>query len=69
MSMQYIRNYYRVPAKRGARIVYREFGPRKEGVIVGSCDQYLRVRFDDNPGLIETVHPTSGVTYVDGSAA
>jgi hypothetical protein len=64
MSMAYIRRYYGVPAKRGARIHYWEFGADRKGTIVGSRDQYLRVRFDDEPNRIDTVHATSGVEYL-----
>lgn len=65
MSLDYIRKTYGVPAKRGARI---RFTPSKhettEGVIVGARDQYLRVRFDNSPTRIATLHPTWEVTYL-----
>jgi hypothetical protein len=73
MSMKYIRQYYGVPAKRGARIEYSGdetskfiqgflFQPKK-GTIVGAQDQYLRVRFDGST-RIETVHATWKVKYL-----
>lgn len=59
--MAYIRDYYKVPAKRGARIRFRD---AYDGVIVGSRGQYLRVRFDWEPLTIQTLHPTWCVTYL-----
>lgn len=59
MSMDYIRSYYGVPAKRGALIMFNG----KVGSIVGSRGQYLRVRFDGKrfPAVI---HPTWEVRYL-----
>ncbi|MQB00525.1 MAG: hypothetical protein GEU78_09580 [Actinobacteria bacterium] len=69
MSMQYIRDYYKVPAKRGGRILYTYggelIGQPGEGTIVGAKDQYLRVRFDSDPSRIYTLHPTWSVEYLD----
>lgn len=72
MSMKYIRDYYKVPAKRGARIEFDDemskfllgflYKP-KRGTIVGSKHGYLRVRFD-NQKHITTLHPTWKVTYL-----
>jgi hypothetical protein len=63
--MFFIRERYGVPAKRGARIRFsppsRWFG---EGTIVASAGQYLRVRFDGAPWMIQTVHPTWCVEYL-----
>lgn len=64
MSMAYIRDHYDVPAKRGARIRFQPYRDAYDGVIVGSCGQYLRVRFDGEPLTIQTLHPTWGVTYL-----
>jgi hypothetical protein len=64
--MAYIRDYYKVPAKRGIRIAFTWQGTRM-GTVVGSADQYLRVRFDDNPKLVETLHPTWEVQYLPNS--
>lgn len=63
--MQYIRDYYGVPAKRGARIFFLWRG-RRAGTIVGSRNQYLRVRFDDKPKRVETLHATWEVEYATG---
>lgn len=76
MSMKYIRDYYKVPAKRGARIEFEDdvyafiYGfladPKKQwrkGTIVGSSGQYLRVRFDGE-NIIKKVHPTWKLKYL-----
>lgn len=72
MSMQYIRDNYRVPAKRGARIEYTDstalfimgflYQPRR-GTIVAAKGQYIRVRFD-NETIIRTLHPKCNVRYL-----
>lgn len=60
--MKYIRDHYRVPAKRGGRIRFTGgMSGAVEGVIVGSRGQYLRVRFGDD---IATLHPTWEVEYL-----
>ncbi|NKZ84480.1 hypothetical protein GS982_19970 [Rhodococcus hoagii] len=68
MTLAYIRAAYAVPAKRGGRITFDEPTRSKHvpraGTIVAAADQYLRVRFDDEPGRIHTLHPTWGVTYL-----
>jgi hypothetical protein len=58
--MAYIRDYYGVPAKRGARITFCA----RTGTVVGSRGQYLRVRLDDSEAEITTVHPTWEVQYL-----
>jgi len=42
MSLEYIRNYYDVPAKKGMRVTYRSIA----GVITGSSGPHVRVRLD-----------------------
>lgn len=59
MSMKYIRDYYRVPAKRGARVTV----DGKAGVITGSRDAYILVRFDGDKAA-RPCHPTWEVTYI-----
>jgi len=66
VSMDYIRRTYGVPAKRGARIEFRDHNGRwHKGVIVASRGMYLRARM---PTLgardIVTLHPTSDVRYL-----
>jgi hypothetical protein len=66
MSLPYIRDAYRVPARRGARIRYTGEPKPREGVIVGAQDAHLRVRFDDSQHLnqIDSLHPTWEVQYL-----
>lgn len=63
MSMEYIRNFYSVPAKRGGRIRFTGWSTPREGKIVGSRQQYLLVRFD-HLKRPQTLHPTWEVTYL-----
>ncbi|KTC71467.1 hypothetical protein Lqui_2124 [Legionella quinlivanii] len=42
MSMQYIRRYYKVPAKRGQKVIANG----QLGVITGSRGAYLRIRLE-----------------------
>jgi len=67
MSLLYIRNYYRVPAKRGAMIKFRG----EPWVIVGSDRQYLRARpVDTPPGhYTSTLHPTWEIEYEETADA
>jgi hypothetical protein len=58
MSASYVRDYYRVPAKRGMRVTV----DGKPGVIVSFPDQYLGVRFDGEKRTIRC-HPTWRVNY------
>ena len=71
MSMAYIREHYKVPAKRGARIRWTWHRLRVEhkdtGTIVGSRGQYLRVRFDGSPEVL-SLHPTWEIEYLDGAS-
>ncbi len=64
MSMESIRECYGVPAKRGARIVYSGDGCPALGTVVASRGHYLRVRFDDAPNPIATLHPTWEVEWL-----
>ena len=67
MSMEYIRRTYGVPAKRGARVVYRgnPHAGKLTGTIVGSDRQYIRVRFDGNPkNWVCSYHPTWEMQYL-----
>lgn len=66
MSLNYIRNFYGVPAFRGREIVYTggSNGQQRKGKILGSSGPYIRVRFDGElrPLLL---HPTWEVAYLD----
>lgn len=66
MSMQYVRSYYGVPAKRGGRVTYLGRPGR-----ITSADHRLRVRLDGDT-FSSIIHPTEdGLVYVtdreDGS--
>lgn len=58
--MDYIRKFYGVPAKRGARVCY---GASGYGIIVGSQGAYLRIRMDGET-QIKSYHPTYLLTYL-----
>lgn len=65
MSAKYVRDYYRVPAKKGGRIRFSWSGwhGTPEGTIMSFPGQYLRVRMDD--GSVFLLHPTWMVEYLD----
>jgi len=58
MSAQYVRTTYKVPAKRGMRIVVDGQAAR----IVGFAGARLRIRIDGQPGIY-FAHPTWRVAY------
>jgi len=59
-GLQYIRDYYKVPAVKGRRVIV--YG--KPGVIVGSSGPHLLVNFDeDKSTLFKPCHPTAEVQY------
>jgi hypothetical protein len=66
VSMQYIRDTYGVPAKRGAKVRYTGDGGTRVGTIVASDGAYIRVRFPQ-AGIV-SLHPTWKVEYLDESA-
>ena len=64
MSLEYIRSYYRVPAKRFARVEYTGGpGPPRQGKITGARGARLLIRFDDD-GKTYVFHPTWEITYL-----
>lgn len=60
MGAEYVRSYYKVPAKRGMRVHV----DNKPGMITGYRGQYILVRFDD-PHVkgVWPCHPTWMITY------
>ena len=62
--MKYIRDYYGVPAKRGARIRYTGSPEPISGTVVAARDARLHVRLD---GIkhIARLHPTWEVEYLE----
>ncbi len=64
-DFDYIQSYYRVPAKKGARIEYTDRGVTKPGKIVGARGQYIRIHFDGEAKPVNGVfHPTDGIKYL-----
>lgn len=62
---EYIRNYYRVAAFKGARVEIEVAGKLCTGSIVGADGQYIRIRFDGDAKVFPGVfHPTDGVKYL-----
>lgn len=64
MSMEYIRSYYRVPAKRGGRVEYTgDKSNVRQGVITGSRGARLLIRFNDD-NCTYVFHPTWEIRYL-----
>jgi hypothetical protein len=63
MSLEYIRMYYGVQAKRGDRVEYTGDGTPKLGTISGARGAHLRIRLDGErrTGLY---HPTWEIRYL-----
>ena len=62
-NCEYVREYYKVPAEIGRRILFDE----RPGIIAEDRGNYIGVNFDkDKPGVILNVHPTDeNLTYLD----
>lgn len=58
-SLEYIKQYYGVDAKRGQRVI--AYG--KPGVITGADGQYIRIRLDGQKHS-DNYHPTDGIEYL-----
>lgn len=55
MSMKYIRDYYKVPAKRGGRVLVNGWGGR----IISAVGSYLKIRLDKQlSSYANLYHPT-----------
>ena len=59
MSLNYIREFYNVPAKRGMSVLVQG----KKGIIVGARHQYLRIRIEGEK-KIGSYHPTWEIEYL-----
>lgn len=60
MSLEYIRNYYKVPAEVGRRVV--AYG--KPGIIMSAINAYIGVVLDDDPKRSPRPHhPTDQIVY------
>ncbi len=68
MSLAYIRDTYKVPAKRGARVEYTWPKPARMGTIISGRGAKLRIRLDgdSHTGLY---HPTWELRYLAAPTA
>lgn len=64
MTMQYVRDYYGVPAKRGGRVVYTGSLEPKHGVITSARGAKLMIHME---GLkhARPYHPTWEMQYLE----
>lgn len=60
-SFGYVRAYYGVPAKRGARVLYAG----RPGVITRGAGAHIRIRLDGEKHS-RPYHPTWRIDYLDG---
>lgn len=65
MTMEYIRRYYGVPAKRGGRVRFKG----RPGRIVSADEQYLNIQFDDRDDVLGPYHPTWEMVYEDSKGS
>jgi hypothetical protein len=68
MSLEYIRDYYKVPAKRGARVRYTGNGKTQLGEITGSNGPHLLIRMIGEK-TAQPYHPTWKIEYIDADEA
>ena len=62
-TMNYIRQTYGVPAKRGARVRYTGVGTPRYGTIKSACGGHLRVLLDGD-STPRRYHPTWEIQYL-----
>jgi len=63
MSLDYIRKTYKVPAKRGGKVIYSGSGKPQPGTIKSARGAYLRVQLEsDRP--VQNYHPTWKLEYL-----
>jgi len=68
MSMEYIREYYKVPAKQGARVRYSGGREAHLGTIVSASGGHVNIRLDGQRHALP-YHPTWKLEYLDAEAA
>ena len=69
MTAEFVRSYYRVPARLGMRITWQPDGePPRGATIVGFQGARLRIRFDGDKHPV-TAHPVYAITYPEMDAA
>ena len=64
--MEYIRDTYGVPAKRGGRVEYRGGAEIQTGTITGSDGHYLRIRIDGEKHS-GNYHPAWAMRFLDAT--
>jgi hypothetical protein len=65
-GLEYIRQNYKVPAKKGGRVVmYPGKKSEKSGTITGASNGYLKVKFDGEKKVC-LLHPQWQLTYEGG---
>ncbi|MBF6277033.1 hypothetical protein [Nocardia nova] len=64
MSMQWVRDNYRVPAKRGGRVRYTGDRTPQLGTITGTVHGSLRIRLDGEKNSAP-YHPTWELEYLE----
>jgi len=64
-SLEYIRNYYKVPAYKDQRVEVTLNGATRQGVIVKGKNAYIQIKFDGDKSMYKgCFHPTDGVKYL-----
>ena len=69
MSLEYIKDYYRVPASVGGRVKYTGGKQPQYGTIEGARNQYLLIRLDGETHEPFPYHPTWEITYLEANHA
>lgn len=64
MSFDYVRDYYRVPARKGVRVEYTGGETPKAGTIVGVKGAYIMVKLDGQSHA-GPYHPTWEIRYLN----
>ncbi|WP_420132637.1 hypothetical protein [Rhodopseudomonas sp.] len=64
MSIEWVRKYYKVPAKRGGRVEYTGDGSPELGTITSASGGQLYIRLDGKPHPLP-FHPTWKLRYLD----
>lgn len=67
MSLDWIRKYYGVPAKRGGRVEYTGSGDTELGTITGTSGPHLSIRLDGRKNALP-FHPTWKLRYLEAGS-
>lgn len=68
MSIDYIRDYYKVPAKADGRVEYTGSGQSEFGTIKGADGAYLQILLDGEDST-RRFHPTWEMRYLPDNVA